>query len=131
MRSLERNEDLVRLRLPVGPFSGQLIRLTVYLVASRMRFDLAALEDLSLAVDEAFNYAVSHAPRDSSLEVEIGPGKEYLEIVLKANLAENGEARAVMPESFSRMIMQSVVDDVELQREEASCRITLRKKRPL
>lgn len=127
---MERTDDLVRLRLPWEPLSGQLVRLVVYLVASRMHFDLAGLEDLSLAVDEAFSYTAAQASRGSSLEVEIGPGKEYLEIVLKADLAENGKARAVMPESLSRMIMQSVVDDVELQREETSCRIALRKKRP-
>lgn len=124
------NGEVIRLRLPAEPFSRQLIRLTVYLIASRMHFDLSRLEDLRIAVDEASNYAIAHSLRDSSLEVEIGPGKEYLEVVLKSKLAENGETRSVMPESFSRMIMESVVDQVDLQREEAACRISLRKKLP-
>jgi anti-sigma regulatory factor (Ser/Thr protein kinase) len=130
VRKMERNGEVVRLRLPAEPFSRQLIRLTVYLIASRMRFDLSRLEDLRLAVDEASNYAIAHAPRDSSLEVEIDPGKEYLEIVLKSELAANGETRSAIPESFSRMIMESVVDQVDLRREEAACRISLRKKLP-
>lgn len=130
VRSMEADGEIVRLRLPAEPFSRQLIRLSVYLIASRLHFDLSRLEDLRLAVDEASNYAIAHAPRESSLEVEIGPGKEYLEIVLRSELAANGETRSAMPESFSRMIMESVVDQVDLQREEAACRISLRKKLP-
>lgn len=124
------NEEVIRLRLPAEPFSRQLIRLAVYLVASRMDFDLTQLDDLRIAVDEASNYAVIHSPQQTNLEVEIEPGKEYLEIILTSQLAENGDSRSVMPESFSRMIMESVVDAVDLQREEATCRISLRKRCP-
>lgn len=124
------NNDIIRLRLPAEQFSRQLIRLAVYLVASRMDFDLSQLEDLRIAVDEASNYAVIHSPSDAALQVEIEPLKEYLEIVLTSQLAENGESRSVLPESFSRMIMESVVDAVDLKREEATCRISLRKQYP-
>jgi serine/threonine-protein kinase RsbW len=127
---LSDNEEVIRLRLPAEPFSRQLIRLAVYLVASRMDFDLTQLDDLRIAVDEASNYAVIHSPQQTNLEVEIEPGKEYLEIILTSQLAENGDSRSVMPESFSRMIMESVVDAVDLQREEATCRISLRKRCP-
>jgi serine/threonine-protein kinase RsbW len=127
---VEDKNDIIRLRLPSEQFSRQLIRLAVYLVASRMDFDLSQLEDLRIAVDEASNYAVAHSPSDTTLQVEIEPLKEYLEIVLSSQLAENGESRAVMPESFSRMIMESVVDAVDLKREEATCRISLRKQYP-
>ena len=124
------NGDVIRLKLPAEQFSRQLIRLAVYLVASRMDFDLSQLEDLRIAVDEASNYAVIHSPAETTLKVEIEPLKEYLEIVLTSQLAENGESRSVMPESFSRMIMESVVDAVDLKREEATCRISLRKRYP-
>ena len=130
MRRLSDNEEVIRLRLPAEPFSRQLIRLAVYLVASRMDFDLTQLDDLRIAVDEASNYAVIHSPKQTNLEVEIEPGMEYLEIILTSQLAENGDSRSVMPESFSRMIMESVVDAVDLQREEATCRISLRKRCP-
>ncbi|MBC7254452.1 MAG: hypothetical protein H5T72_10865 [Actinobacteria bacterium] len=118
--------DLVRLRLPTEPFSRQLIRLAVFLVASRMNFDLSRLEDLRLAVDEASSYAIAHSPPGSSLEVAIEPGKEYLEIELRSRLADDGERRTAIPESFSRLIMESVVDHMDLQREEDSCRILLK-----
>jgi len=124
------NGDVIRLRLPAEQFSRQLIRLAVYLVASRMDLDLSQLEDLRIAVDEASNYAVIHSPAETTLQVEITPSKEYLEIVLTSQLAENGESRSMMPESFSRMIMESVVDAFDLQRDEAKCRISLRKRCP-
>ena len=123
------NNDVVRLRLPAEQFSRQLIRLSVYLVASRMDFDLTQLEDLRIAVDEASNYAVIHSPLGANLQVEIEPLKEYLEIVLSSQLAEDDKSRTVMPESFSRMIMESVVDAVDVKREAATCRISLRKQR--
>lgn len=123
------NGEVIRLRVPAEQFSRQLIRLAVYLVASRMDFNLAQLEDLRIAIDEASNYAVVHSAERSNLEVEIQPGKEYLEIVVTSRLAEKGEARAVVPESFSRMIMESVVDAVDLERKESTCRISLRKRR--
>ena len=127
---LAADTDLIRLRLPAEQFSRQLIRLAVYLVASRMDFDLSQLEDLRIAVDEASNYAVIHSPPKTTLQVEIEPMKEYLEIVLSSQLAENGDSRSVMPESFSRMIMESVVDAFDLHRDEVTCRISLRKRRP-
>lgn len=127
---MDDNGDVIRLRLPADPFSRQLVRLAVYLVASRMNFDLAELEDLRIAVDEASNYALGHSNDETTIEVEIEPGKEYLEIILTSQLAENGETRSMMPESFSRMIMESVVDGVDLQREEGTCRISLRKRCP-
>ncbi|MEW6555668.1 MAG: hypothetical protein AB1384_15470 [Actinomycetota bacterium] len=124
------NNEVVRMRLPAEQFSRQLIRLAVYLVASRMDYDLSQLEDLRIAVDEASNYAVIHSSEGTVLQVEIAPLKEYLEIILTSQLAEDDESRTVMPESFSRMIMESVVDVVDLKREQATCRISLRKQRP-
>ncbi|MDY6796191.1 MAG: hypothetical protein SWK76_13080 [Actinomycetota bacterium] len=127
---MDGNGDVIRLRLPADPFSCQLVRLAIYLVASRMDFDLAMVEDLRIAVDEASTYAINHSPDKTTIEVEIEPGVEYLEINLTSKLAGNGETRTGMPESFSRMIMESVVDSVDLQREEDTCRISLRKKCP-
>ena len=95
-----------------------------------MDFDLAQVEDLRIAVDEASSYAINHSPNKTFIEVEIEPGVEYLDIILTSKLAENGETRSVMPESFSRMIMESVVDSVDLQHGEDTCRIYLRKRCP-
>lgn len=128
VRSLRDSGEMVRMRLPAEPFSRQLIRLAVFLVGSRMHFDLSTLEDVRLAVDEASSYAISHSPPESPLEVEIETGKEYLEIELRSRLAEDGDKRTAIPESFSRLIMESVVDHLDLQREEDSCRILLRKR---
>ena len=125
---MDNSGDLIRLRLPADPFSRQLIRLAVFLVASRMDFDLAQLEDLRIAVDEATNYVLDYTPNRTTIEVEIEPGKEYLEIILNSKVAEDSDTRSVMPESFSRMIMECVVDDVQIKREEGTCRISLTKR---
>lgn len=124
------NGEKVRMRLPAEPFSRQLIRLAVYIVASRMEYNLAQLEDLRLAIDEASTYALGYCSGKEPLEVEIDPGKEYLEIILTSKLAEHGETRSVMPESLSRLIMESAVDSVDVQRDKGICRVTLRKRSP-
>lgn len=128
---MDYKEELIRLRLPTDPFSRQIIRLAVYMVASRMEFNLAQLEDLRIAVDEASSYTLSHTPEEGAFQVEIETGRESLEIVLISTLAEDCGGQLAIPASLSRLIMESVVDGVDIQNDEGICRISLRKKAPL
>jgi serine/threonine-protein kinase RsbW len=127
---LDAKEDLIRLRLPADPFSQQVIRLAVYMIGSRMDFNLAQLEDLRIAVDEASSYTLSHTNDEGIIQVEIGPGTEYLEIILASIPSKDCQGHLAIPASLSRLIMESVVDAVDIQNEEAVCRISLRKKSP-
>ena len=127
---LDDKEDLIRLRLPADPFSQQVIRLAVYMIGSRMEFNLAQLEDLRIAVDEASSFTLSHTPGDGKIQVEIGPGEEYLEIILISIPSTDCQGHLAMPASLSRLIMESVVDAVDIKNEEDLCRISLRKKSP-
>jgi serine/threonine-protein kinase RsbW len=128
---LDSKEDIVRLRLPTDPFSQQIIRLAVYMIASRMEFNLADLEDLRIAVDEASTYTLAQTSEESIIQVEIETGEEFLQIVLASTTSEDCAASLAVPASLSRLIMESVVDAVDIDNEEDVCRISLRKKSPI
>jgi serine/threonine-protein kinase RsbW len=127
---LRDNGEVIRLKVPTDPFSSQIIRLAVYLVASRMNYDLSQLEDIRIAVDEASYYTLEHCLPSSTIEVEIRPGKEYLEVDLKSFVAGEESSKDALPKSFRRLIMESLVDDVEIRREGNRRLVLLRKKSP-
>jgi hypothetical protein len=116
---LDNKDDVVRLRLPTDPFSQQIIRLAVYMVASRMDFNLADLEDLRIAVDEASGYTLAQTADEGIIQVE-----------LASTVLKDCPTSLAIPASLSRLIMESVVDGVDIKNEDDICRIALRKKSP-
>ena len=52
----------IELRIPASPEWVRVARLTVAGVASRMQFGIEEIEDIKLAVAEAINNAIQHAP---------------------------------------------------------------------
>lgn len=122
-------DEVVRLRLPPDSLSLQLIRLSVYLVASRMDFDLSRVEDLNLAVEEAGRYVLERGNGGFPLLVEIIPGTEYLDIVLTSKVAQGKEAVCTLPETLAQRILKVLLDGFEIKREGENCRFFLRKRR--
>lgn len=81
----DKREDVVELRLPPDPKYIAVVRLTVAGVASRAGMDVDDVDDLKVAVCEAFTNALDHAfegaapspvliritPRDTELQIEV------------------------------------------------------------
>jgi hypothetical protein len=122
-------DEVVRLRLPAEPLSLQLIRLSVYLVASRMDFDLSRVEDLNLAVEEAGRYVLEKAGDGLPLLVEIIPAGDYLDIVLTSKIARDREGACALPDTLAQRILKVLLDGFEVKREGDFCRLFLRKRR--
>lgn len=122
-------DEVVRLRLPAEPLSLQLVRLSVYLVASRMDFDLSRVEDLNLAVEEAGRYVLEKTGDGLPLLVEIIPGGEYLDIILSSRITQGKEGQCAMPDSLAQRILKVLLDGFEIEREGDVCRLLLRKRR--
>lgn len=120
-------EEIVRLKTTAIPFYAQVIRVAVFLLASRLDFDLEQVEDLRIAVDEAWNHAISHSMPEEEVEVEIGvkPGEMRIEVVstISRDKGDSGD----ISESFSRLILDAVCDDLRVEHEGGRCRITLSK----
>jgi serine/threonine-protein kinase RsbW len=118
-------EEVVRLTATALPFYSQVIRVAVFLIASRLDFDLEQVEDLRIAVDEAWNHALSHAPADSDIKVEIELKPEAMRITLDSQVQESFEESKGIPASFSRLILEAVSDEVKIEHADGHCRIAL------
>jgi serine/threonine-protein kinase RsbW len=127
MRQMSGEEEVVRLTASPHPFYAQAIRVAVFLMASRLGFDLEQVEDLRIAVDEAWNHAISHSPPQGEVEVEVGVRPQGMRIVISSDITEQYEEPRDISGSFSRLILDAVSDDVRIEHEDGRCRITLSK----
>ncbi len=120
-------EEVVTLRATALPFYAQVIRVAVFLLASRLDFDLEQVEDLRIAVDEAWNHAISHSSPQDEVEVEIGVRPGAMRIEVTSSISAGKKEPADISESFSRLILDAVSDDLRVEHEGGRCRITLNK----
>ncbi len=127
MSGTETAEETIRITASPLPFYAQAIRVAVFLMASRLDFDLEQVEDLRIAVDEAWNHAVSHSPPDREIEVEIRNGPEGMRITVSSAVAEGCEEPRDISGSFSRLILNAVSDEMRIEHADGACRITLSK----
>jgi serine/threonine-protein kinase RsbW len=127
MLNMDTTEEVVRLTATAHPFYSQVIRVAVFLVASRLDFDLEQVEDLRIAVDEAWNHALTHTPLSSDIEVEIAVAPESMRITLTSEVVEAYEESRGIPASFSRLILDAVSDEVSIEHADGRCRMVLYK----
>ncbi len=120
-------EDTVNLRVAADAAYTQVVRLATFMVASRLDFDLSRIEDLRIAVDEASNYAILNSVDQGRLSVSIQARPEDLEILISFEKKNDGSNTDLGV--FSRMILESVLDDFQLNDEGHHSRILLMKRR--
>ena len=76
----------IELTIPAGSEWVRVARLTVAGVASRLPFPVDAVEDIKLAVTEAINNAIQHAP----LQLSQGDGHETPTILIRIETSPDG-----------------------------------------
>lgn len=101
----------VRLTIPAETAWLRLARLLVAGVASRMGFDLDAIDDVQIAVDELCQFLLA-ADGVGTIVLECAIGEAILEVVGVASVADaaTGPAR---PDDLGRRILDAVVDTYE------------------
>ena len=122
---MDTQHEVIRLTATAHPFYSQVIRVAVFLIASRLDFDLEQVEDLRIAVDEAWNHALTHAPAGSDIEVAVELEPECMRIVITSQMVESFEEPKGIPASFSRLILDAVSDDFRIEHADGICRIFL------
>ena len=119
----------IELQIPAGSEWVRVARLTVAGVASRLPFPVDAVEDIKLAVTEAINNAIQHAPSQT-----LAGQQAMISIVIKTSarglwidVADQGRlqghwpsADAARPDELPEgglglMLIRSLMDEVEHQ----------------
>ncbi len=112
---MEHLRDVVELRIPRKPEYVSVARLAVSGIAGRMEFSYDEVEDIKLAVGEACANAIQ--------EMLHSPGAEPIVVrcqcetsVLRIEVIRPGDGRApsVDDEPISKMLMEVLMDEVEV-----------------
>jgi len=138
------NKDrIVTLTVPAEPEYIDLVRLTLYGIASKLKFTFEDIEDMKVAVSEACNNAVLHAygGENGSIEVRFASDAEELSITVKDfgrsfSVERRSESPALHGKSVDEIqsgglglyLMQALMDRVEVEHEGGTA-VTMTKKR--
>ncbi len=100
----------IYLELPIEKEFARLLRLLVSGIASRMDFDLDAVDDLKIAVEEAF-LAAMRRQVESPVKISFISSPTSLAIELKGKIAPG--ARDSSADDFGNFILEAVVDELK------------------
>jgi serine/threonine-protein kinase RsbW len=135
-------ESNVTLKVPALAEYIDLVRLTLYGIANKMKFSFEEIEDMKVAVSEACNNAVLHAygGEDGSIEVQFVASGDELSITVRdygrSFTAESNQSPSLHGKSIEEIqsgglglfLMQALMDRVEVQHESGTA-VILTKKR--
>ncbi|WP_239618492.1 anti-sigma B factor RsbW [Cohnella mopanensis] len=136
-------ESIVTLTVPALPEYVDLVRLTLYGIASKMKFTFEDIEDMKVAVSEACNNAVLHAygGAEGKIEIQFASYDEELAITVRDygrsfTASENKETPSLHGKSINEIqsgglglyLMQALMDRVDVQNDGGTA-VTLTKKR--
>lgn len=136
-------EKSVTITVPASPEYVDLVRLTLFGIASKLKFTFEDIEDMKVAVSEACNNAVLHAygEDDGNIEVQFISNAEELSIIVRDfgrsfKVVENKETPSLHGKSINEIqsgglglyLMQALMDRVDVQNDGGTT-ITLTKKR--
>lgn len=116
----------VSIKIPASPAYLHVVRLAAAGLASRVGFTIDEIEDLKIAVDELSAYLTGTNGRDGDLQVRFHVREGGLDIEGEARLAPGQKVRTDLTE-FSRMILETVVDEAALAQTDGRPSFTLSK----
>ena len=122
-------QDRVTLTVPAKSEYAKTVRMTASALVSRMGMSYDEVEDVRMAADEAFIYAVETLSADDEVRFEftIADAEIIIDVAVgDAELEddEDGETRA----SYATFILESVCDGVEFASDEQGPHLRLRKR---
>lgn len=136
-------EKSVTITVPASPEYVDLVRLTLFGIASKLKFTFEDIEDMKVAVSEACNNAVLHAygEEDGNIEVQFISNAAELSITVRDfgrsfKVVETNETPSLHGKSINEIqsgglglyLMQALMDRVDVQNDGGTT-ITLTKKR--
>ncbi len=108
-------EGIISVELPIKKEFARLLRLMVSGVASRMNFDLDAVDDLKIAVEEAYIIAMRRKV-SSSLKAVFDMQTERL-VMNFSGSTESALGKDDQKENFGNFILDAVVDEMQIDQD--------------
>lgn len=120
------SRDRITLTVPARGDYARTVRMTAAELATRMGMSYDEVDDVRMAVEEAFVYACDCLGEDADVTFEFSVGNGALEAVvgpMPACDGETGEHTAL--ETYAEFILQSVCDEFAIEHEGGSCTLRL------
>ena len=106
--------EKVSIRIPANPAYLNVVRLVASGLASRLKFTIDEIEDLKIAVDEMSAYLTGTNGRDGTMEISFVIDDDRIEIQGSGDFAPGQKVRTDLTD-FSRVILETVVDEASLE----------------
>jgi serine/threonine-protein kinase RsbW len=110
----ESGAGVVEVRISAQPALIPTVRAVASDLAGRADFDLDAISDLRMAVDEACTTLIGLAPKDGMLSCRFEISLDRIEVTVSAK-AEQADA-SVSTESFGWRVLETLADEVRTER---------------
>lgn len=101
--------DTVTMQCPAATQNASLVRSVAATLAVRADLTLDQVEDVRLAVDEAFSYLVTHASTDSVITCNLGTDRRRFSAEMSCTTTA---MTTPDPDPFSWMVLTALVPDV-------------------
>jgi serine/threonine-protein kinase RsbW len=121
--------DRITLTVPAKSEYAKTVRMTAAALVSRMGMTYDDVEDVRIAAEEAFVYAVDTLPEDAEVRFEFSVDDDEVEIVVPLGSEdpssdEDAERRA----AYATFILESVCDTYGFESDENGARLRLVKR---
>lgn len=115
--------DKISLTVPARGEYAKTVRMTAAALAARMEFGYDEVDDVRMAAEEAFVYAVETLADTDDVEFAFYVDGDSLAIEVKlGDESLRSEEEVDRHTSYATFILQSVCDDFELVSDESGCR---------
>jgi hypothetical protein len=119
--------DKVVLTVPVRSEFARTVRMVAAELATRADMDLDSVEDVRLAVEEAFVFASERAAApELTFTFDVAPG--FIGVEVAPLLAGCDDGASDTGERYARFILDSICDEFELVESADVCRLRLVKR---
>jgi anti-sigma regulatory factor (Ser/Thr protein kinase) len=105
--------DKINIRIPCNPEYGQLVRLAVSSIASRMNFPFDEIEKLKQALSVVCNYfALKHQQKSVEISMNIYPKK--LIVTIDHGKPEQKNARKQLEKLITTLLINNCIDNFKV-----------------
>jgi serine/threonine-protein kinase RsbW len=119
-------KDRIKLTVPARGDYARTVRMTAAELATRMRMSYDEVDDVRMAIEEAFVYACECAEDDHEVTFEFTLGDGELSATVgPLPVCDTEEGQSTSAESYAEFILRSVCDEFSIEHEAGSCTLRL------